>query len=126
MDNNGKDIEDLVEKIVKELRKPENKGFINTFLEHCLHFPREKRIKIEGFVIQTRSVIKILKKSFPYGLINKEIALKNFSYKEDYIGFKLALKIINDENNGKPISIFIPQESGETNYPKIDLTELFN
>lgn len=126
MDNNGKDLEPLVEKIVRELRKPENKGFISTLLDNCLYFPEEEIIKIEGFVIQTRSVIKILEKSFPYGIINKEIALKNFSYKEDYIGFKLALKIINDENKGKPISIFIPQGSGETNYPKIDLTDLFN
>lgn len=126
MDNYAKDLEPLVEKIVKELRKPNNKGFINTFLDNCSSFPREKRIKIEGFVIQTRTVIKILKESFPYGTINKGFALKKFSYKEDYIGFKLALKIINEENKGKPISIFIPQESRESNYPKIDLTEIFN
>lgn len=113
-----KDIELLVEKIVRDLRYGENDSLVRELRKYPFETTEETN-RVEDLVIQTVSVIRILKRTFPHGRVNEPVAIKKLLYDPDYIGFKIAVKIINEEESGSPISTYVPLPVSNLKFPVI-------
>ncbi len=113
------DIEFLVDKTVRELRNSPNFEFMPRIRANCSSLDSKRRKAVIRGVTEVRIVLGILKRRFPFGAINEKIAIEIMGYDPKYIGFKIAIKILNEEESGNPISVYIPLVIRHREFPAI-------
>ena len=116
----------VAEKVVRDCRNN------NTNLENCSEvrkyrssFTQEEGKKIISSINQIISVIWHIKRRFPYGRISKDFVIQKTLYDKDYFAFKIAVKIINDEERGSPLSQYVHVEDERKIYPEIDYSRYY-
>ena len=120
------DIEFLVDKIVRELRYDPSSVFMPRIKANCSSLDDKARTTVVRGVTEVRIVLRLLERRFPYGAINEKIAIKIMGYDPEYIGFKIAIRIINEEESGNPISIYVPPNVRYHEYPEIPWEKFYS
>ena len=123
--NYEQEVIDIAAKIVIKNRKNKDLVLIDEIRRECKGFPLEKRNQIVKILTLIRAVIRVIKKSFPDGMINKYFVAKKFGYDLNYSVYEIAINIINEEEKGKPMSIYIHHEMSNYEYTKIDYSKYY-